>query len=178
MRLFIALDFNPLKNNLSSIQKRLDRNIAKIKLTSDYHLTLKFLGEVSNNLVNQIEERLNKINFSQFSLTLDNIGVFPNESYIRVIWIGVRPKEEPTRLKEDIDNILFELGFKKEPNFYPHITIGRVKSIKDKEGFIKNLKSIKVDEEELKIDSFKLMESTLTREGPIYREISIFKAKE
>ena len=62
-----------------------------------------------------------------------------------------------------------------EKRFLGHITLGRVKFVKDKKQFIEKLKSIKIEEKELKVDSFKLYKSTLTSQGPIYEVIEEYK---
>ena len=58
------------------------------------HLTLKFLGEVQPNTEGNIKEILRTVKFKPFSVNLDSIGVFPNENYIRVVWVGLKPEEK------------------------------------------------------------------------------------
>ena len=88
---------------------------------------------------------LKEIKFSPFSLTLDKIGVFPSENYIRVVWVGVKPTEDVIELQRKIEDSLEEFKFKEDLKFHPHITLARVKSVDDREGFAKNLKDIKVE---------------------------------
>ena len=177
MRLFIALDFNELKGNLNRIQNNIDKSLANLKETSAFHLTLKFLGEVQEDKINKIKERLNEIKFEKFSLTLSQIGVFPNENYIRVIWIGVNPKDRVIKLQENIENSLKEFDFKKDFEFHPHITLARVKFVKEKEKLVKNLKDIKIEEKTIEIKDFRLVKSTLKPEGPVYEDLEVFPLK-
>ena len=101
------------------------------------------------------------------------MGIFPSESYIRVIWVGLKPEKCILDLQKDIDEKLKKL-FKKEKNFKSHLTLARVKYIDDKKSFINKLKNIKIDDKKINIDNFKLIKSTLTGKGPIYEDICIF----
>ena len=59
MRLFRAIDFNELKDCLVNLQSQIDKSLAKLKEVSVFHLTLKFLGEVSDDKISIIKEKLN-----------------------------------------------------------------------------------------------------------------------
>ena len=119
--------------------------------------------------------KLNAIKFSPFSLTLDKLGVFPSESYVRVIWAGVKPHDKIKELQKNVEEALKEFNFKKDFDFHPHITLARVKFVNDKEKFAKNLKDIKVEEKTIDINDFRLVKSTLMRTGPVYEDVEIFR---
>ena len=93
MRLFIAADFNELKGYFIELQKLLPKN-AKLSLTRTFHITLKFLGEVQPDKVEEIISKLKAIKFQQFTVFLDSIGIFPTEDYIRVVWVGIKPEDK------------------------------------------------------------------------------------
>ena len=173
MRLFTAIDFNELRENLQKLQD-IDKALAKIKKAETFHLTLKFLGKVSEEKAEEVKEKLGQVKLSPFKLTLDKIGAFPSENYIRVIWVGVKPKEEVTKLQENIENALKEFNFKKDFKFHPHITLARVKSVNDREKLIKTLKEIKVEEKTIEVKDFRLVESTLTQKGPVYEDLETY----
>jgi len=176
MRLFIAIDFNELKDDLNKLQNNIDESLGKLKKVNTFHLTLKFLGKVSEDKVEEVKEKLKQVKFAPFKLNLDKIGVFPNENFIRVIWIGAEPPKEVTRLQDSIENALKEFNFKKDIKFYPHITLVRVKYVDDKEKLIKNIKDLKVMEKTIEVKDFRLVKSTLTPKGPFYEDIEIFNA--
>jgi len=176
MRLFIAIDFNELKDHLIELQNKIDPSIAKIKQVETFHLTLKFLGKIPEEKIPKIKEKLKQIKLEPFKLTLNNIGVFPNENFVRVIWIDTTPKEEVTKLQNNIENALKEFDFKKDFEFHPHITLARVKFVEDREKFTKNLKDLKPEEKTLEIKDFRLVKSTLTPKGPVYEDLEIFSA--
>src|SRR3989344_3213799 len=147
MRLFIAIDLSKdVKGILYKVQKSIRNNLAKIHWVApkNLHLTLKFIGEVEDSKVNEIKDRLNHIEYEKFILNLDTIGFFPNNDFIRIIWIGVNPEEKVIELQKKIDSGLLDL-FSKDQRFDAHLTIGRVKNIKNREEFIKKIKDTKLE---------------------------------
>jgi len=174
MRLFIAIDTpEDVKEYLVIVQKQIEDKNNKIKFVNSFHLTLKFLGDVQSNNLEEIKNNLKKITFNTFPVVLDDLGVFPNESYIRVIWVGLKPEEQIIELQKDIDENLKNL-FKKEKNFKPHLTLARVKLIKDKEKFIDKLKNLQVKKLSFEVNSFSLIESKLTPKGSIYNTLETY----
>ena len=175
MRLFISLDLEELKDYFNEIQKQIPSDIAKFKLVDSFHLTLKFLGETDK--VEEIKAALSKISFKPIKLKLDKLGLFPSESYIRVIWIGLKDDHSLINLQKDVENVLEPFHFRKDFEFVPHLTLARVKFIKDKKAFQDKLKAIKIEQKEVALKEFKLIKSTLTEEGPIYEDLERFEAK-
>jgi len=176
MRLFIAITLpDEIKEYIKEIQKQIPLNDNKIKLVSyeQLHLTLKFLGEVSEKDIDEIKSSLSAVKVKSIKASLDNMGAFPSEKYIRVVLVGLKPKNKIMELQQSVDKSLLEL-FKPDKRFHPHVTIARVRFIQDKKAFIEKVKNIKVEEKEFLVDSFRLIKSTLTSEGPIYEEISSF----
>jgi 2'-5' RNA ligase len=176
MRTFIAI-FLPKEifDYLDEVQNKLRKQLpAKINWASksSLHFTLKFLGNVDEKNINAINERLNRIKFKSFKINLDKIGVFPNEDFIRVIWVGLKAKEL-FDLQKLIDYELLDL-FSKDQNFISHLTLGRVKNIKDKEKFKKNLK-IEIEEKKFEVNEFCLVKSELHKEGPKYEILERFR---
>ncbi len=179
MRTFIAVDLpNKIKDCLSQIQRNFSSNLAKIKWVEkeNLHLTLKFLGELNEAKTNEIKQALSKIKFKPQTVSISESGVFPSEQYIRVIWVGIKPAGKIIELHQKIDSTLAELGIRKENRkFATHITLGRVKFVKDKKALIEKIKSLNIKTDEFVLDSFKLKKSTLTKQGPIYEDLSVFK---
>ncbi|MDP6547339.1 MAG: RNA 2',3'-cyclic phosphodiesterase [Candidatus Woesearchaeota archaeon] len=179
MRLFIAIEIQEdIKEYLIGVQEKISNELAKVRWVNkpQMHLTLKFLGEVQPNTEGNIKEILRTVKFKPFSVNLDSIGVFPNENYIRVVWVGLKPEEKIIELQNDIDESLENL-FGKEKDYKPHITLGRVKFIKkeNKTKFVETIKNIKVEGKKIEIKDFRLIKSTSTEKGPVYGDIGIFK---
>lgn len=174
MRLFVAVDLpKNVKGHLSEIQEELKKEEAKITWVNpgNMHLTLKFLGEVDDSTIEKIKEILGTIKFRKFRLTLDQIGVFPNESYITVIWVGPKEHDDLFELHKMVDFSLSKIS-PAERQFLGHITLGRVKFVKDKKKFSEKMHSIKVKDMSFEIDRFFLVKSELKPSGPEYEHIA------
>ncbi len=179
MRLFISIELpKEIRDYLEELKSTLRRLPAKIKWVAkkNLHITLKFLGEVEDKKIEILKKRLENIKTNPFEIELSRIGFFPSSNYIRVIWVGVIPEENVIRLQRMIDGELIDM-FPGEQRFEAHITIGRVKFIKDREKFVKELSDVRIKNIKFRVNNFKLMKSTLRREGPIYEEIASFELK-
>ena len=175
MRLFIAMGVSEeIHDYFLELQKKIDTSLAKITLTKSFHLTLKFLGEVDESRKDNVVELLKKVKFESFSAELSNIGMFPNENYIKVVWVGLEPKDKINELQQKIDNCLSSL-FSKDKRFHSHITLCRVKFVKEKKEFIESLKKINAEKKSFDVSDFRLIKSTLTPEGPVYEALEVFK---
>ncbi len=173
MRLFIAIDVPEIISNyITEVQKKLTG--AKLTLTKSFHLTLKFLGEVTPAQAEDIKKKLEKIQFKPFTASLDGTGVFPSENMIRVVWIGIEPHDIICELQKQIDEALAPL-FKKEKGFQPHITLARVKTVENKKQFTELVKNLKVEPFSFEVKHFKLIESKLQgKEGPLYTDFAVY----
>jgi len=175
MRLFIAINLSEeAKEELKRIQKLIAKELGKFNLTNDYHLTLKFLGEVTPNIKDKLVENLKKIKFNDFDLSLNKISFFPDENHIRVVWVGLKNNKPLIELQSRIEEALKEFSFKKDFDFVPHLTLARVKFIENKRQFLDKLNNLKVKEIKFDVKDFRLIESILTKEGPVYRDLSVF----
>jgi 2'-5' RNA ligase len=182
IRTFIAVNLNPeIKEYLTSLQANLNVPGIKVKWVekNNLHLTMKFLGYISLEQTELIKSELKEIGsrYSPFIIRLSsNIGVFPTYKMPRIIWVGI--KEGISELKElynSIENKLSNKGFPREnKDFSGHITIGRVKFIRDKTNFIQILKRIEVNNFTQEVGSIDLMESKFTPSGPTYNVTAKF----
>ncbi len=177
MRLFIAIDLpNEAKEALIKAQKQIPK--CKISLAKDFHITLKFLREVSTDKTEELKEKLQKAKFKPFETKLDSIGFFPSEKYIRVVWAGINPEEETLQLQKEINNLIGN-DYPDDYKFSPHITLARVKFVGDNKGLVEQLKKINLEKINIRVDSFKLKKSILRgKEGPVYEDIEAFELKD
>lgn len=181
-RTFISIDVNDeVLNSLKPIQDDLRDTGADLKLVrpQNIHMTLRFLGDVSKSRLEVIEEAIEGItDFEPFEINLEGLGVFPEPSYIRVVWAGVsKGSDELCEVKESLESNLSSHGFSEDDkDFTPHFTIARVKSGKAKD----KLNSIVEETSDeffgsVFVDSVELRKSELTSEGPVYSTISKFE---
>lgn len=151
---------------IKKIQKSIKNEfIGKITKTKNLHLTLKFLGEIDENKLLQVKNKLRDVNFNKVEVKLGKVGVF-NKGFIRIIWVQLLGISS---LQKKIDLSLDGL-FKKEDVFMGHITLARVKKVHDNNKFIKEINSLKTNSS-FKVNCFYLMESKLRPDGPIYSVI-------
>ena len=173
---FIAIEIEATTKILD-FEKEIKQTGANVKLVEpeNIHITLKFLGDVKEEIVDQIEKIM--INAEKetepFSVKLIGTGVFPNQNYIKVIWIGIEDGHHIETLAGKIDEEISKLGFKREKRrFSPHLTIGRVKTAKNKERLLKIIEAYEgVEFGVFQVDTIKLKKSDLTPKGPIYTTI-------
>jgi 2'-5' RNA ligase len=174
MRVFIAFDISDeARQFLLDAQKQLKS--CKATLVKEFHLTLKFIGEVSDSEVEQIISKLSKIRFDSFDVSFSKLGVFPKRDYARVVWIGLEPRDTISALQKQVDDATEKFGIKQHDSFEPHITLARIKDIDDKTQFLNSIDKIQVPNIKFKVDSFKLIKSTLTPQGPVYEVLRVFK---
>jgi 2'-5' RNA ligase len=137
MRIFIAVEIpSEIKSALKALQTDLRRAGADVSWTApeNMHLTLKFIGEVEETRIVEIEKVCDALGaeFTPFTLKLNGTGVFPNARQPRVLWAGLSGEVEiVVEMHKRFDERLALMGFKREEKgFHPHLTIGRLKSNK------------------------------------------------
>ena len=183
LRLFIAVEI--ASQVRSKIARHLNRRVTDLKrikwvAPDQFHLTLKFLGDVPqtemHHVIRAIESACGRI--EPFDLVFEEIGAFPNAEHPRTLWVGVSEGvEESTDLAEAIDAELAEIGFPRESRrFTPHLTIGRVKkgAHEDDSGLDAFLLPAKGPAffGVSSVDSVTLFSSELSRGGPKYEPLA------
>jgi len=187
IRAFIAIE---LKNkntieNINLFSSRLKQNQSKIKLVEpeNFHLTVKFLGNISDSLAPQIynilRQEINEDMFrgNTFNYKLKGVGQFNQFSVIWVKLIGDTPFLQ--QVKDSIEKILFEklnVPRDKRTQFKPHLTIGRLKKDKINYQTFSSLKNLINENKTLEfgpftVDQVKLKKSDLTPKGPVYSDL-------
>lgn len=176
MRCFIAVEMRT--EEVAACLAELGRVGAALRLVKpeNRHLTLKFLGEVHEDLIHEVGAAMKDAlhGFEPFDATLRGLGAFPSLSYMRVVWAGIeKGNEELIDAQRSIDENLAKLGFPKDKRFHPHLTLARVKSQKGKgelREFITRHKD--TDFGAVRVDKIELKKSVLTPKGPIYTTIA------
>lgn len=173
-RCFIALDLSKaVINEIRGIQKKIEKEnikknlfMGKFTKPENLHLTLKFLGEINEEKISKVKEKLDEIKFKSFDSEISKIGVF-SKKFIKIIWIKL---ENVGKLQKNIDDKLKNF-FDSEYRFMGHITIVRVKNVFNKQELINCLNKIKIEKIKFTINSFVLKESELNSEGPVCKDI-------
>lgn len=176
IRAFIALEISqPHKQKISGLISSLKSSDADIRWLAEnqMHLTLKFLGNIQQDSVKNISQILRSIamDTNAFTMDLTGIGAFPNIKHPKVIWLGIEKGSLSINILSDkIEQGLEHLGFKREKRlFKPHLTLGRVKSLKNIKKLLDIIAKIKFQcEEFILINKIILFQSTLTPKGAVY----------
>ncbi|MEW5758448.1 MAG: RNA 2',3'-cyclic phosphodiesterase [Candidatus Omnitrophota bacterium] len=184
IRAFIAIELeSKVKDKISQIQNILQKTNADAKWVNpkNIHLTLKFLGYIDQEKSEKIKQVIDQTaeNFQSFSIETSQIGIFPQKGTPRVIWIGIKKgKETLEKITSKIEEKIEKLGIKKENRpFQSHATIARIRSPKNKQILLTEIKRINeaIDTEIQTISAIALFRSTLSPSGPTYS--LIHKAK-
>lgn len=173
MRLFIAITFSPeLNSRLVAFQEELRHCQADVKWVEkeNFHLTLKFLGEVQPEKARKLGAALERgtKGVGEIWLQFQGTGVFPSWARPRIIWVGITTNPALLQLYQRLEQELSSLDFSPEP-FTPHLTLGRLRSSRNWPALQKKLLARQLEfwGEEL-VDKIVLMESHLTPKGPRY----------
>ncbi len=134
LRAFIAIAIPPkirqaISSQTASLRKESGRAVRWVAV-ENIHLTLKFLGEVSAPNLELLAQALRAecAQTAPFTISVENLGCFPNPRRPRVIWIGLAVPPELIRLHRQAEATAARLGYAPDDKpFAPHLTIGRVR---------------------------------------------------
>ncbi|MCK4261809.1 RNA 2',3'-cyclic phosphodiesterase [bacterium] len=195
IRTFIAVRLDvQIRSKLASIQDELKKPQADVKWVSpeNIHITLKFLGYILGSQLKDIfkatDESVKEIR--PFALSFSGLGVFPKLQNPRVIWVGANEDEwkgkekregkgNLSRISRNLEEILSRCGFKREERqFHPHLTLGRVKSPKNRDSLIKAIESEKDRSAgSMEVKEVAVMQSLLKPEGAEYSALHVSRLR-
>ena len=183
IRCFIAVELpDEIKTGLVQLQAQLKSgNQPWVKWVNPYsiHLTLKFLGSVAVDRIDQITGAMGEAvqGASPFHLQVKDLGVFPNLRRVQVAWVGLSGEvDKLVQLQQRIESNLAGLGFAPEPRrFTPHLTLARLRdraSPDERQRLGQLIADTRFEAAyTFQVDAISLMRSQLTREGAIYSRI-------
>jgi 2'-5' RNA ligase len=180
MRLFVALNLpKKERERIRRSTKKLRETEMPVRWTDEdhYHVTLKFLGEVRRERLEDVTKAVHAVAESTkaFKTKLGGFGAFPSVRQPSVIWLGVGATPELRLLKQDLEWSFGDIGFEAETRaFHPHVTLGRTDE-RDGAGAFRGLDEVLADLDcrgEVKVNTIELMKSQLSSKGPTYTVIS------
>lgn len=186
IRTFVAIELNDaVKDVLVKAQQVLKRapagRLVRWVAPDGIHLTLKFLGDVSPNRVNEIAGTVRQTcrAFTPFELYLSHTGFFPDARRMRVVWVGIEGAvDELLRLQRSVEHDLNTIGFPPEGRgFQPHLTLGRVRDLArpaEREELAKRVLATSVDEQvKMLVPAVCLIRSELRPTGAVYTTLAV-----
>ena len=175
MRLFVAIEMEKhVRENALSLRQLVQVGEAKIRWVSaeNVHITLKFLGEVPQERLSDVQQAVNRIAVQSrsFELVVENFGCFPPRGQVRIIWAGVKTSgDELFCLAKCCEEEFERLGFKREErDFSPHLTIGRVQYDSSRGGLRHDVANAALPSVSQRVDSISLYQSVLGPSGANY----------
>jgi len=184
IRTFIAVKIDPepeLLNLINHLQVEFSEEKIKWVGDSNLHLTLKFLGDTSPVQVDLVKTILKETgeNFTSFQFNLKGVGFFKRNRQPNVLFVNIERPEILKKLAAEIDVKLSELGFEKEQReFNPHLTLGRIKYLKNKPRFYKTIETCKSNFiQHVKISEVIYYQSILKPGGAEYKSIAKIRLK-
>lgn len=174
-RLFIAIDLpERVKFALSQLAGEVPG--ARWVGASEIHLTLRFIGEISPQVLSSIKSALTSVSFSPFMLSLSGVGHFPPHGHPRVLWVGLEKGPELVSLQKRIESAVQQAAIPPEERpFSPHITLARLKetpaaAVARFEAAHRGLAFVPFPVEE-----FILYSSILTPRGAIHKKEAVYR---
>jgi 2'-5' RNA ligase len=179
MRCFIAIELPPsIRQTITAVSARTRERPVKAQWvkSENLHLTLRFLGDISNEQAVRVGDALAEAcpSLKPFSLRIQRVGAFPNSSRPNVVWVGARPLEGGLLACHDAAEVAAQsIGLAKESRAYhPHITVARIRNGKAKKGWAKVLEAEQnFDGGAFTVAAVSLFQSRLTPQGAIYTRL-------
>lgn len=127
LRLFVGIELpESLKQLLAELRE--DYPGARWHEPEQYHLTLNFIGGVSEEHAQRIAAALEGVSSSHFTLAVQGVGYFGTSQRPSILWAGLAPSVPLYQLQKTVEQRLLPLGLMVEDRPYtPHITLARVK---------------------------------------------------
>jgi 2'-5' RNA ligase len=179
MRVFISIDVpESIRLKLVALQETLRpaSTSARWVPTESIHLTLKFIGQIHDDRLPDIDQALGGLAWKPFDVSVQGVGFFPGARSPRVLWAGLAA---PTMkdLGEKIDSRLQRLGYDPEQRVYrPHITLARASDSRLETTLVEASKQFEnTDFGSFQVDRCFLYESILKPNGSEYRKLKEYE---
>lgn len=166
MRLFVSIDLpDRVAEEIRQMLPLLDG--WRKAPVEQYHVTLFFIGECSEQEYTDISHRLDEISFHPFRLVVDRFGVFPDTDHPTLLWAGFNKSDELINLQKTVLSRLTGFGHKRNVNFFiPHVTVARrKKGMYKRDTVIKELLNLEFSKIGFEVRQFSLKESIMKPEG-------------
>ena len=169
MRLFVALDLPWILRERLSTLASAGIPGARWVPTTNYHLTLRFIGETPGHRAEDIDTALTGLRARGFSLTLAGVGTFAKGGRSTALWVGVERTPQLEHLRNKIETALQRCGLEPERRrFQPHVTLARLDYPVEAKvaGFVQAHNLFRT--EPMPVEHFTLFSSLLCRDHAVY----------
>ncbi|RME79948.1 MAG: RNA 2',3'-cyclic phosphodiesterase [Methanobacteriota archaeon] len=173
MRAFLAVDVPlEIREKLSSISGEMENKCIKAVPLDNMHITLAFLGEISEKQGEGIVEKLGDRGIRKEKVVVKGLGVFPSVDYVRVVWAGAYGLDS---IENSVRSSLQELNMVREESrkWHGHITIARVKCKADVKSYLEKYNGVEFGT--FNVNAITLYKSVLAKPHAIYEKIADIK---
>jgi 2'-5' RNA ligase len=177
-RLFVSIE---LPRSVTQPLAALDPHLRGVRWLApeQMHLTLSFLGSVTDEIQEKLKANLNAIEWKAFFLPLTGFGAFPGKGRPNVIWIGVGSGHPHLfQLHKRVQEAALAASLEPDlRSFHPHVTVARCRDV-SLEAIRPFLKAhVGFDAGMIHVESFCLNSSELTPAGSVYTSELVVRAK-
>lgn len=178
VRAFFAVELNDdIRNQCAAAQDVLRGSDAALSCVDSTlaHITVKFLGEISDDVMKRVQEIMSDFSFTRAVITVSGVQLHPKKRP-RIVWADVSDNGWGEATVAKMDRLLSPLGIPSEDRtFTPHVTLCRIKHYDSSlRAAVETLSGYQFGQ--MTIDTITLKKSTLTPHGPIYEDIMEIKA--
>ncbi len=175
IRLFVAL---PLPHDIRLRLSTLASGVpgARWVAPENFHLTLRFIGEVPRSTAADIDDMLAGVRAPAFDMTLGGVDHFGPLRKARALWVGVQRNAALQHLHDKIESAVVRAGLPRETRkFVPHITLARIKGETGHHlaNFLAGNSLFRAGP--IEVDRFVLYASHMGREGSVYEELTDYQ---
>ncbi|MBE9603875.1 RNA 2',3'-cyclic phosphodiesterase [Acetobacteraceae bacterium H6797] len=167
-RLFVALSLPPeIRDQLSGLVTGIPG--AKWVPPVNYHMTLRFIGEIEGWRADEVDEALSGIKAKGFELSLRGLGLFEKGGRIQAMWVGADKNDALIHLQNKVETAIQRAGLPPaKKRFAPHVTIARTDRAPTEKlvSFVQAHNLFRADP--VPVESFTLFSSRLGKENSVY----------
>jgi 2'-5' RNA ligase len=170
MRLFVALDMPwSVRGQLAALSGAGIPG-ARWVPPENYHLTLRFIGDIPGHVARDVDDALLAIRARGFALTLTGMGTFAKGGVSNALWVGVERTPSLDHLRNKIETALQRCGLEPERRkFQPHVTLARLDNPAEGKvaAFVQAHNLFRT--EPIPVEHFTLFSSLLNKDHAVYR---------
>ncbi len=171
IRLFVAIELpEDVRRRMAALAGGVPS--ARWVAEDNLHLTLRFIGEVGEDRLDDITAALASVQGAPFSMNLSGVGHFASKRRVRTLWVGIEPNAELQALYDRVESALVRAVLEPDGRkFNAHVTLARLKAMPAAKVADWLAMSAQFTASPVRVDGFTLLSSFLSRSGAIYSTV-------
>ncbi|GGF30603.1 RNA 2',3'-cyclic phosphodiesterase [Aliidongia dinghuensis] len=168
LRLFVGIDLPPETKLALSVAAQGLPGVKWVE-PGNYHVTLRFIGEVDEGVAADIDEALAEVRARRFALSIAGVNLFGSEDKPRVLYAGVDRSAPLVELRDKVGQALNRAGLPPEGrHFTPHVTLANIRDGRPVHlgRYLEGNNLLRLPP--FPVERFQLVQSYLTKAGSLY----------